>query len=79
MNKLWRIKTLQNVYIEEVIAPKLDLKINDIITKRICIEIENWKMFFIFEIGTVLSVKNKSLKHSKVFMLKEKIHKKICD
>ena len=64
---------LQNVNVEEVvaigatIAPQLDLKIHDIITKRIGIEIENGKMSTIFHVGTVLPVKNKPLRYSRIF------------
>ena len=59
---------VQNVNVDEVVAigatlaPKLDIKIHDIITKTIGIEIGNGKMSTIFEKGTVLPVKNNPLK-----------------
>ena len=64
---------LQNVNVEEVVAvgatlaPTLDLKIHDIITKTIGIEIANGKMSPIFKVGTVLPFKDKPLKYSKNF------------
>ena len=64
---------LQNVNVEEVVAvgatlaPTLDLKIHDIITKTIGIEIANGKMSPIFEVGTVLPFKDKPLKYAKDF------------
>ena len=64
---------LQNVNVEEVVAvgatlaPKLDIKIHDIITKRTEIEILKGKMCPTFEVGKVLPVKNKPLKCSRVF------------
>ena len=66
---------LQNVNVDEVVAigatlaPKLDIKIHDIITKTIGIEIGNGKMSTIFEKGIVLPVKGKPLKSSRGFSI----------
>ena len=66
---------LQNVNVEEVVAvgatltPTLDLKIHDIITKSIGIEIGNGNMAPIFEVGTVLPFKKNPLKISQNFVV----------
>ncbi len=66
---------LQNVNVEEVVAvgatlaPTLDLKIHDIITKTIGIEIGNGQMSPIFKVGTVLPFKDKQLKYSRAFVV----------
>ena len=75
VKKYFGKEPLQKVNVEEVVAigatlaPTLDLKIHDIITKSIGIEIENGKMSTIFGVGTVLPVKNKPLKYSKDYIV----------
>ncbi len=64
---------LQNVNVDEVVAigetlaPKLDIKIHDLIIKSIGIEIGNGKLSPIFQVGSVLAVKKEALKYSKTF------------
>ena len=66
---------LQNVNVEEVVAvgatlaPRLDIKTHDIITKSIGIGIGNGNMSTIFQVGTVLPFKEKPLKISKNFIV----------
>ena len=82
VKKYFGKEPLQNVNVEEVVAvgatlaPTLDLKIHDIITKTIGIEIGDGKMSAIFEVGTVLPVKGKPLKHSRDFKVGGKNPKK---
>ena len=66
---------LQNVNVDEVVAigatlaPKLDIKTHDIITKTIGIEAVNGKMMNIIDVGTVLPVRGKTLNYSRGFIL----------
>ena len=66
---------LHNVNVDEVVAvgatlaPRLDIKTHDIITKSIGIGIGNGNMSTIFQVGTVLPFKEKPLKISKNFIV----------
>ena len=68
-------KPLQNINVDEVVAygasifPYLDIKIHDITTKNIGISTSNGKMSIIIPAGTVLPVKDKSLKFYKEYIL----------
>ena len=78
IEEYFKKKPLQNINVDEVVAygasifPYLDIKIHDITTKNIGISTLNGKMSIIIPAGTVLPVKDKSLKFYKEYYLEGK-------